>query len=211
MVQRGGVGAFPLLRTAAQVAFTMNPTASPERGRKRIGVSEGRAGSVVTGTKKNLCYNMNFSCTCLIVCREGGMPSSKVTWEQVQRARAFRKKPTRAEAIAWELLRDHRLWGLKFKRQEPLEGFYPDMYCHKLRLVLEIDGGIHDEPEVAEHDRVRTLYLESKGYRVLRIRNEHVSELGLKRLLAPLTRWKKEVREFMKNDSSSPAPPQDSR
>ena len=71
-------------------------------------------------------------------------------------ARRFRRQPTPAEAEAWQLLRDERILGLKFRRQQLVAGFIVDFYCASLRLVLELDGGAHDDPVQAEYDARRT-------------------------------------------------------
>ncbi len=76
--------------------------------------------------------------------------------------------------------------GLKFHREQLIDGLFVDLYCHALRACLEIDGGIHDDPEQAALDVERTAVLERRGIRVLRIRNEDVTRAGLERLLAPL-------------------------
>jgi very-short-patch-repair endonuclease len=98
-----------------------------------------------------------------------------ITSEMLELARKFRKQPTPAERLAWELLRDRRFLKLKFKRQKILLGFYVDFYCHELKLVVEIDGNIHQEPLQAKHDAVRTAHLEGADYLVLRVKNELVS------------------------------------
>ena len=51
-----------------------------------------------------------------------------------------------AEKLALVLLRDRRTLGLKFRRQVPIEKFIVDFYCHELRLIIELDGGVHDQP-----------------------------------------------------------------
>jgi len=60
-----------------------------------------------------------------------------------QFARQLRQDQTSAEEKVWELLRDKRLLGLKFRRQHVIEGFVVDFYCHEHRLAIEVDGGIH--------------------------------------------------------------------
>ncbi len=65
-------------------------------------------------------------------------------------ARRFRQQSTPAEADAWLLLRDRKILGLKFRRQQIVAGFVVDFYCASLRLVLELDGGVHDDPAQAE-------------------------------------------------------------
>ncbi len=99
------------------------------------------------------------------------------TWAHVtpatrQRAQELRRFPTEAEAVLWEALRAHRLDGLKFRRQHPIGPFIADFYCHPCRLVIEIDGDLHDK----ERDAARTSYLQDQGYRVIRFWNREVLE-----------------------------------
>ena len=73
------------------------------------------------------------------------------------------------ETILWNLLRGRRFEGLKFRRQAPLAGFVVDFLCPDLRLVIELDGGIHDLKEAEDVARDERLRL--AGYTVLRFRN----------------------------------------
>jgi very-short-patch-repair endonuclease len=100
-------------------------------------------------------------------------------------ARRFRRAPTPAEATAWGLLRNRGLLGLKFRRQQVIEGFVVDFYCASLRLVLELDGGVHQDPAQREYDAIRSEVMEGLGMRVLRIANEHVDERSLRQQLGP--------------------------
>jgi very-short-patch-repair endonuclease len=101
-------------------------------------------------------------------------------------ARGFRKAPTPAEAKAWHLLRGRRILGLKFRRQQVIDGFIVDFYCASRRLVLELDGGIHDDPARAAYDELRTQILSMHAIVVVRIRNHQLSEGALRELLALL-------------------------
>ncbi|TEU11527.1 MAG: endonuclease domain-containing protein [Anaerolineales bacterium] len=86
-----------------------------------------------------------------------------------QRARELCKEMTPAEKLLWSHLRNKRLKGLKFRRQHPLGPFIADFYCAARRLVVEIDGDIHDlQPE---RDAARTEQFKQYGYRVIRFRN----------------------------------------
>ena len=96
-------------------------------------------------------------------------------------ARRLRREQTPAEASAWEILRDRRCLGLKFRRQVVVYGFVMDFYCAELRLGIELVGGIHDHAEVAEYDQARAAHLKRYGIRVLVIANEDVSRLVLER------------------------------
>ena len=81
---------------------------------------------------------------------------------------------TVAEKILWEHLKNNQLHGLKFRRQHPFDIFIADFYCHQKKLIIEVDGDIHDIPENKEYDEGRTFELEEKGYMVLRFRNEEI-------------------------------------
>ncbi len=94
--------------------------------------------------------------------------------ELEQAAHGHRHSPTLAEAMLWSKLRGGRLHGLKFRRQHPLGTFILDFCCVTHRLVIEVDGGIHNQPAQAEHDAARTATLEAFGYRVLRFENREV-------------------------------------
>lgn len=89
-----------------------------------------------------------------------------------QRARELRQEMTLAEKLLWSRLRNRRLSGLKFRRQHPLGSFIADFCCPARRLVVEIDGDIHDLQ--AGRDAARTEQFEQYRYRVIRFRNEQV-------------------------------------
>ncbi len=91
-----------------------------------------------------------------------------------ERARALRQKATEAEKALWQRLRNRKCGGLKFKRQHPIGHYIVDFYCAELRLVIEVDGGIHDLPDRQACDAARTEQLESLGLTVLRITNEQI-------------------------------------
>src|SRR6478609_1943004 len=101
-------------------------------------------------------------------------------------AKNFRSEPTPAERTAWELLRANRCLGLRFKRQFPLRGFIIDFFCRELKLILEIDGSIHDDPDQRERDLAKDELFRACGFRVVRIRNEDVDREALESLLGCL-------------------------
>jgi very-short-patch-repair endonuclease len=80
---------------------------------------------------------------------------------------------TLPEVLLWQRLRA-RPEGLKFRRQHPVGRFVADFYCASARLVIEVDGRIHDDAQVAEHDSVRTATIELAGHRVVRIAAQDV-------------------------------------
>jgi len=87
-------------------------------------------------------------------------------------ARYLRKNQTKCEQVIWALVRDRRFQKFKFRRQHVIEGFIADFYCHAHKLVIEVDGWIHNKHK--EYDRVREEILNSKGYKVIRIKNDDV-------------------------------------
>ncbi len=104
----------------------------------------------------------------------GYMKTSAEIWATSKdNARENRKNPTDAEAIMWELLRDHRL-GYHFRRQHAIENFIVDFVCLQKRLVIEVDGGIHNIPEQKEKDGIRTNKLIEFGFREIRFTNDEV-------------------------------------
>lgn len=92
----------------------------------------------------------------------------------VERARELRKHQTSAEGIAWELLRDRRFQGLKFRRQHQINNYIADFFCAEQQLAIELDGAIHQDPEVESKDETRDAMLRSLGFKVLRFQNQLV-------------------------------------
>lgn len=90
----------------------------------------------------------------------------------IQAAREMRYEPTEAEKILWGALRGRKLAGLKFHRQHVLGPLIADFYCAAARLVVEVDGDIHDYQK--EYDSIRTKHLEDYGYHVIRFKNDMV-------------------------------------
>jgi very-short-patch-repair endonuclease len=91
-----------------------------------------------------------------------------------QAAKQLRADMTRAEQILWAALRPSRMKDLRFRRQHAIGRFILDFYCPARMLAVEVDGGIHDDPDQAERDAARTQALAAIGIEVLRIRNEQV-------------------------------------
>src|SRR5438045_4871054 len=92
----------------------------------------------------------------------------------VSLARDLRKQQTSAEDILWQLLRDRRLLGCKFRRQHQIGDYIADFFCREANLVIECDGGIHNRNEAWHHDQNRDAYMISLGLRILRISNERI-------------------------------------
>lgn len=96
----------------------------------------------------------------------------KVDLVKVQRAKELRQQMTPEEKILWQHLRANRLNGLHFRRQQIIDGFIADFYCHTTRLVIEVDGKIHEQQ--VEYDAERDKVLSARGLRLLRIKNEEM-------------------------------------
>ena len=99
------------------------------------------------------------------------IPGQRVTKEKLQRAKELRRDMTPAEKILWEELRANKL-GVHFRRQQVIQGFIVDFYCHKAGLVIEVDGDIHDLQK--EEDERREKVLSELGLRVVRFGNDEV-------------------------------------
>ena len=89
-------------------------------------------------------------------------------------AERMRRNPTEAEKILWERLKKFRSTGFIFRRQHPIDFYIADFYCHQLKLVIEVDGEIHLDDPVREHDESRTGELERFGIKVIRFTNKEV-------------------------------------
>src|SRR6185295_16423677 len=98
-------------------------------------------------------------------------------------ARGLRRQPTPAEQRVWEILRNRKIFGLKFRRQHPVAGFLTDFCCENAKLVIEVAGSIHNLKSQQAADRERAAAIERKGYSILRINNEEVSRERLKELV----------------------------
>lgn len=95
-------------------------------------------------------------------------------------SRGYRRSPTEAEDHLWKLIRKKNIVGMRFLRQYPIyfvyfgrnKFFIADFYCHEKRLVVEVDGGIHDNQK--EYGDLRNHIMDSLGYRVVRFTNEEI-------------------------------------
>jgi len=92
-----------------------------------------------------------------------------------ERRKDLRTNPTQTEEILWEYLRNKKL-GVKFRRQHSIGGYILDFYCIEKKLIIELDGEIHNSIESKEYDEVRDKYFVDLGYKVLRFRNSEVEQ-----------------------------------
>lgn len=90
-----------------------------------------------------------------------------------QKAEELRNRMTPAEELLWKHIHINE-WKLKFRRQHPISNYVVDFYCHAAKLVIELDGGIHDAEEVKINDEVREQNLRSLGLTVLRFKNDEL-------------------------------------
>jgi very-short-patch-repair endonuclease len=103
-------------------------------------------------------------------------------------ARNNRCAMTESETLLWNTLRKE-IQGCKFRRQHPIGDYIADFICLSEKVVIEVDGGYHEQPQQQDDDQVRTEYLESKGFKVIRFKNEEVNS-NLKEVI---TRIKEEI------------------
>ena len=87
----------------------------------------------------------------------------------IERAKKLRRAMSDEERILWMLLRDRRFAGFKFRRQVPLGDYVVDFACFERKLVVELDGSQHADPEQTAFDAKRTQVLEAAGFRVVRV------------------------------------------
>lgn len=92
------------------------------------------------------------------------------------RAVDLRNNMTATENKLWEQLKRKVIFKARFKRQHPIGIFVVDFYCHKHKLVIEVDGEIHLEPEIQEYDDGRTHDIEKQGIKIIRFYNDEVIE-----------------------------------
>jgi very-short-patch-repair endonuclease len=113
-------------------------------------------------------------------------------------ARELRRKQTPAEVLLWELLRNRRLRGFKFRRQHQFGDYIADFYCREASLVIECDGSVHDRNEQWQHDRLRDAFMAGQGVRVLRFENA--------RILNDTRKVLKEIVRYLPGGRSHPHP-----
>ncbi len=87
-------------------------------------------------------------------------------------AKALRKNMTAQEKLLWEVLRNRRVAGLKFRRQVAIGDYIVDFLCVKQKLIIEVDGGIHDQQK--EYDAMRQTLMEGNHYQFLRFTNQEI-------------------------------------
>jgi very-short-patch-repair endonuclease len=96
------------------------------------------------------------------------------TQDTLEKAKLLRKSETNAEKLLWERLKSKKFYGYKYRRQHPISQFMVDFCCHELKLVIEVDGEIHNKPEKKEYDENRTAELEKYELKILRFTNNEI-------------------------------------
>ncbi|MBN8568785.1 MAG: endonuclease domain-containing protein [Ignavibacteria bacterium] len=96
--------------------------------------------------------------------------------ESKQLRKTLRKNSTQAEQLLWEELRRKKLLDTKFKRQFSVDRYVLDFFYPQLNLAIELDGDVHLEKDAIEYDKVRTIFLNSLGIKVIRFTNEEIFE-----------------------------------
>ncbi len=105
-----------------------------------------------------------------------------------ENARYLRKVQTVAEAKLWKVLRNNQVCNLKFRRQHAFGDYILDFYCHKMKLSIEVDGEVHNDPEVAAYDTARTKNLNENNITVLRFTNNEV-EKNIIKVIKKIEGW----------------------
>ncbi len=113
-------------------------------------------------------------------------------------ARSQRQKPTEAEKLLWNKLRSMKSGGVKFRRQQPIDGYIVDFIEFDKRLIIEIDGGQHNETQNIARDNKRTAYLENQGFHLIRFWDSDV--------LRNMDGVLEKIRETLAELSPSPLP-----
>jgi very-short-patch-repair endonuclease len=93
-----------------------------------------------------------------------------------ENARSLRKELTDAENALWQELRNRKLNGLKFRRQHPIGSYIADFYCSEHKLVIEVDGNVHETNVAKYNDASRTNDLQIMGIKVMRFTNKEVEQ-----------------------------------
>ncbi len=99
-------------------------------------------------------------------------PDTRVWKRTKPQARRMRQRPTAAETVLWQQLRNRKLRGYKFRRQHPIGQFIADFCCPERKLVIELDGDVHQQTR--DSDTLRDEYLQARGFRVMRFSNGEV-------------------------------------
>ena len=90
------------------------------------------------------------------------------------KARDLRSNMTIQEQKLWQIIRNRQFGGYRFLRQYVISSYIVDFVCREKKIIIEIDGGHHNEDLELEYDKKRTIFLENKGYKVIRFWNNDI-------------------------------------
>ncbi|MDO1582182.1 endonuclease domain-containing protein [Rhizobium oryzicola] len=105
------------------------------------------------------------------VSRRPAMPHSNIEPKTRDRARRLRRELTKAEREMWDILRDFRSRGARFRRETPIGPYIADFAWLSAKLVVEVDGDSHETNAGKQHDRRRDAFLKAEGFQILRFDN----------------------------------------
>ena len=103
----------------------------------------------------------------------------------MQRAKELRQNMMKQEKVLWDKLRNNKLGGFHFRRQQVIDGFIIDFYCNLVKLAIEVDGSIHRLHR--ECDEERDMILQTEGIEIVRLSNSEIDkdiEAVLQRILS---------------------------
>lgn len=112
--------------------------------------------------------------------------------------RCLRKESTTAEKILWFHFRNRKFLDLKIRRQHTIENFVVDFYIDELKLIIEVDGSVHDDQGQSNYDYFRDQVLMSKGYNLVRIDNASVidyTEAALEWIMDEIRKLKLQIKK----------------
>ena len=102
------------------------------------------------------------------------MPHSNINPLTRKRAKTLRTEMTKAETAMWDMLRDFRPRGARFRRETPVGPYIADFAWLSARIIVEVDGDSHETQVGRKHDRQRDHFLRNEGFTVLRFDNDQV-------------------------------------
>lgn len=123
-------------------------------------------------SEKICCFNAEGRGAWFIFQTTSIIRKQRINPKKLTRAKELRQKMTPSEEILWEHLRNNSLNGIHFRRQQVLYGYIADFYCHSARLVIEVDGGVHESRK--DEDEERDNILKTKGLKICRIANADI-------------------------------------
>jgi len=105
---------------------------------------------------------------------KGIVQNQRITDVKVDLSKELRKSMTEAEKVFWHMVRNRKICNLKFRRQQIVDGFIVDFFCSEARLIIEVDGPIHEKKKKMEIDKERTEIFKQRGLREIRFSNYEI-------------------------------------